>query len=215
MDKEKREIRCSKTNVGMHIRIYGLTKNDIIYSTKNDKEKYTSDVYREIEYYNIINNKILRKNYSPNFVQMYTYYRAKNMNINFKQFELLRDNISINNETNNNKKEYEDRLKEILENNNPTILKNLLYKYKLLSNSEINDPKKVEDFKNKRLKELYDKIPQDDDNIVILTEAPTQNILNWATKTYEIDPVGSINKMVQTGFYSDEVWESIIFQLYI
>jgi len=221
MDKEKKEIRCSKTNVGMHIRIYGLTNHDIISLTKTDNDKFKSDLYREIEYYKLINNKILRKYQTPNFVQMYTYYRAKNMNINFKQFELLRDNIAIDNiEVNkeNNiikKNDYENRLKEILENNNPTVLKNLLYKYKLLSNTDINDPKKVEEFKNNKLKLILDKIQQEDDNIVILTESPTQNILNWATKTYEIDPVGSINKMIQTGFYSDEVWESIIFQLYI
>ena len=56
---------------------------------------------------------------------------------------------------------------------------------------------------------------EEDDKIVILTEAPTQNILNWATKTYEKDQSGSINKMIQTGFYSNEVWESILFQLYV
>lgn len=222
MDKEKREIKCSKTNVGMHIRIYGLTQHDItVLSSNNNIDKYKSEVYREIEYYKIINNDILKKYKSPNFVQMYTYYRAKNMNINFKQFELLREGLSkenteVNNSNNEIRKiENMNRLREILDNNNPNILKNLLLKYNLISRNDINDPKKIEEFKNIKLSNIIDKIQKDDDNIVILTEAPTQNIYNWATKTYEIDPAGSINKMVQTGFYRDEIWESIIFQLLV
>ena len=50
--------------------------------------------------------------------------------------------------------------------------------------------------------------------IVAVTEGPTQNILDWATKTYQIED-GPIRRQVMTGVHSEEVWKSVIFQLLI
>lgn len=224
LDKERQVIQCSKTNVGMNIRIYGLTNTDILRYTGDINDQLKCDVFREIQYYNIIKKNILQKELSPNFVQMYTYYRAKNMNINFKQFELLRNSILIEDKDNIELKrnEYKNRLNELLniDENNVYELSKLYVKYDIIKQYEISNKNKTEltDILNNKKNELMNKLNIDkveDDNIVILTEAPTQNIYNWATKTYEMDPNGSINKMVQTGFYSEEVWESILFQLYV
>jgi len=48
-------------------------------------------------------------------------------------------------------------------------------------------------------------------SLVALTEAPTSNILQWASPL--IEKFGSINKMIETGYHSPNVWKSIIFQL--
>lgn len=49
--------------------------------------------------------------------------------------------------------------------------------------------------------------------LVSLTEAPTYNLFNWASKTYQID--GNIKKQISTGFYSDSVWYSVLFQIMV
>lgn len=48
--------------------------------------------------------------------------------------------------------------------------------------------------------------------IIMLTEAPNQNIKDWASKIY-IKPTQVVKKMVQTGYHDDVVWESIFIQL--
>ena len=48
-------------------------------------------------------------------------------------------------------------------------------------------------------------------NIVMLTEAPTYNIINWASIIYEV--YGTIKHTVNTGYHEANVWFSILFQL--
>lgn len=48
--------------------------------------------------------------------------------------------------------------------------------------------------------------------IVALTEAPTQNIFDWGTRSYSLDH-GPRHTMVQTGYHDIKVWQSIIFQI--
>jgi len=69
-------------------------------------------------------------------------------------------------------------------------------------------------YKTNLLNLTVDTEVKEDDNYIILTEAPNQNIFNWASKTYELS-TGSINKMIQSGFHTEEEWESILFQLFI
>jgi hypothetical protein len=47
--------------------------------------------------------------------------------------------------------------------------------------------------------------------LILLTEAPTTGILKWASSDYEA--FGTVRKMVATGYHSDDVWKSILFQM--
>lgn len=47
--------------------------------------------------------------------------------------------------------------------------------------------------------------------LVSLTEAPTQNIYSWSSKTYKKE--GNIKRMVSTGYHKSDVWLSVLFQL--
>jgi hypothetical protein len=47
--------------------------------------------------------------------------------------------------------------------------------------------------------------------LVLLTEAPNNNIINWMSPIYEA--FGTVKKMISTGYHSLDVWETIIFQL--
>lgn len=220
-------ITCARNNIGMHIRIYGVTSYDEIQNKKGGLDRLKCDLWRELEYYTYMRQEVLKNNISPNFIQMYAHYRAKNVGINFNKFELLRNHINVKDfdiEKNNltiRNKEFQKEMLEIISDVNNKQLINDLIKYKLLTREEAQIPDlvklKLEDLmKNNKLDKIKmydfksDKIK--DDNIIILSEAPTQNIYNWATKTYQLgnDPQ---KIMVQSGYHSNEEWESVIFQL--
>jgi hypothetical protein len=47
--------------------------------------------------------------------------------------------------------------------------------------------------------------------LTVMTESPTYNLYNWASKIHIVE--GNIKKMVNTGYHSEQVWFSILFQL--
>ena len=47
--------------------------------------------------------------------------------------------------------------------------------------------------------------------LVLLTEAPNNSIIQWATPLYE--SFGSQKKMISTGYHTQDVWKSILFQM--
>ncbi len=49
--------------------------------------------------------------------------------------------------------------------------------------------------------------------LVALSEAPTYSLMSWCSMKYEAQ--GNINRMINTGFHSKEVWESILFQIMV
>jgi hypothetical protein len=52
--------------------------------------------------------------------------------------------------------------------------------------------------------------------VVAVTESPTENIIEWSTKTYSLDEIaGPIKTQVKTGVHSVKVWKNILFQLFV
>ena len=49
------------------------------------------------------------------------------------------------------------------------------------------------------------------ENLVVVTEAPNTNILQWNKKLYEEQ--GTVKRMTSTGYHSMETWKSVLFQL--
>lgn len=47
--------------------------------------------------------------------------------------------------------------------------------------------------------------------ILSITESPLSNIYNWASKIYQAE--GNIRRMIHTGFHSEAIWNSILFQI--
>lgn len=48
-------------------------------------------------------------------------------------------------------------------------------------------------------------------SLVLLTEAPNNNIISWMSPIYEGQ--GTVKKMISTGFHTKEVWFTVLFQL--
>ena len=47
--------------------------------------------------------------------------------------------------------------------------------------------------------------------LILLTEAPTSNIIQWMSTIYE--SFGSVKKMMSSGYHTPQIWKSILFQL--
>ena len=217
---EFNSINCAKSNIGINVRIYGLTNNDYINNKMDIKQK--TDVWRELEYYKYIKQEVINNNKSPNFIQIHAYYRAKNIGINFNNLKNLREFMPtfLNKENyKENQIEYQKNIMSLLYGDTENI-KKLLLKNDIIDNSMLNNDLKI------ILNNLYNdnKINNfignqnyndlNDDNIIILSEAPTHNIINWASKSYELSNT-PIKKMIQSGYHSVNEWESILFQLLI
>jgi len=199
-------IECSKSNVGMIVRIYLLSQQDVDSTIK----KQLSDVWRELFYYQFVREEIIKPNLSPNFVMLHSHYLTKNTGIDFKKFKEIK-NMTVKN-TNIEKLNNEIRNKLYLEKTADSILtdpnvNNILTSLLLPLTASKEDI--INTIRQKREITSY---LDSDKCMVMLTEAPTQHIYDWATRTYKIDN-GPIKKMVQSGYHDVNVWESIFFQL--
>ena len=219
-------IECSKSSIGMNIRIYLLSKYDDSTNT-SALSRYNSDVWRELDYYQYIREEIIKHNISPNFVSLHSYYMTKNTGINFAKFDNIRAHIELRNYEiskantdirNNLYKKY--IIEQMFANPKEIVTFDDLIKEKIIpATTKI---RAVTDLERKAvivlrverniLNSKYNHYMDSDKCLVMLSEAPTQHLLNWATRTYRIDN-GPVKKMTQNGYHDDKVWESVFFQL--
>lgn len=221
-------VECSKSSIGMNVRIYLLSKYDNEINTGEGLSRYNSDIWRELDYYQFIREEIVKVNMSPNFITLHSYYMTKNTGINFKKFENIRGQIETRNfniEKSNadiRNRLYIKYIKHIQVNNKDNIITfDDLIREGLVTNNIYRDVTEEERklVIEKRIDKLvaenkYKHYLDSDKCLVMLSEAPTQNIYNWATRTYQSDN-GPVKKMIQSGYHADNVWESIFFQLLI
>jgi hypothetical protein len=219
-------VECSKSSIGMNVRIYLLSKYDDSTNT-SILPRHNSDVWRELDYYQYIREEIIKPNISPNFISLHSYYMTKNTGINFSKFERIRGQIEMRNFKisqansdlrNNLYKKY--IVEQMVANHSEVVTFDDLIRENLVAASmPIRD---VTDLERKQIIEMrvnrgistnqYSHFMDSDKCLVMLSEAPTQHLLNWATRTYQVDS-GPVKKMVQNGYHDDKVWESIFFQL--
>ena len=144
---------------------------------------------------------------------------TQNTGIDFKKFESIRTNYNRSvkvgkSNTDLRNKLYIDDLAKKLVQSNPSMYDTKIPEYKKLKKipGELTTDQKLQLF----IQELTNdtKHLHSGKCLVILSEAPTQLIRNWATRTYTSSN-GPIKKMIQHGYHDDKVWGSIFFQLFI
>jgi hypothetical protein len=115
-DNNNYQVQCSKNSVGINLRVYQVDTLAFIAKYKDFDETLITEIYpnynniqninrlnyknynvwREIDYYNYIRDKIVKDIISPNFIQSYCNFIDVNANISFQR------NNNLNNNVNNN-----------------------------------------------------------------------------------------------------------------
>jgi hypothetical protein len=220
------QSECATSNVGMNIRIYLLSKYEDDLYKSNYLQRHYSDVWRELDYYQFVREEIIKPKLSPNFITLHSYYMTKNTGIQFGKFDLIRDQIDTKNQ-NIEKINVDIRNKLYIryledkkyQDASEIVVFQDLIKYKLINSTEpvraVTDKERREVI-SKRVDELYKNgyyrgLIDSEKCMIMLTEAPTNILYNWATRSYKIN--GPIRTSVQHGYHHDRVWESVFFQL--
>jgi hypothetical protein len=182
-------VVISEPSIGINVRIYRMSMAEYKVKENKNANYYDYDLWREIAYYEYIREKIIKSKISPNFVMMHSYYINTNKTINFDKINKLRGNTQYN-------AQYISAITQPL--------------YTVKNTYTTKDS-----FGRDVIIEELDPNPQADSGkcLIALTEAPTHSLLGWASKIYQKDI--NIKRMINTGYHSDKVWTSILFQLMV
>jgi hypothetical protein len=206
---------CARNSMSVNVRVYKLTKGSYKINKQNKKSYADYDQWREVAYYEFIRERIIKKKLCPNFVGMHGYYTTEKSDIDFDRVTKLKNHVKgqpMPEQNFNNATNYaQDFIKKSIEEQNK-LLKTFEPYMGIPSKSGYSDPrflvaKSKNDADDEKLDEYTGSV------LTILTESPTYSLYNWASKIYQIE--GNIKKMVNTGYHSDKVWLSIIFQLIV
>ncbi len=91
LDQTNNKISCSRTSIGMNIRIYDMTVGEInAGKLGEDLHKQDFDLWREVAFYEYIREEIIKKNVCPNFPIMYAYFCSSETGINFNKLRQIK-----------------------------------------------------------------------------------------------------------------------------
>lgn len=200
LDDKTKMVALAKNTMGMNVRMYKLSTGALQADSLNEWiHNYSFDVWRELKYYEMIKTEMLSKKIAPNFIAPILYKVDTKSNIDWEKLEKIKLNgkSTINfNDMVKKEKKINDELKYYYGSE---------LKLGLGPRATVNADNVVEKGKEADLTQNSGK------TLILLTEAPTTNILKWASSDYEA--FGTKRIMVATGYHSDDVWKSILFQM--
>lgn len=191
-------ITCAKNSIGLNIRLYCLNYAEY-YSYLMRQPCYTEyDVWRELTVYEYIRENILKKKQCPNFPILYAFFFCHNRRIDF--FSLKKNCLTQRELLTREFKKFMLQHKQSIDQNDP---------------KKIIRPMTMNPY-GKNIQKLPDEMDPElqvysGTLLISITEAPNQNLYQWASRKYERD--GIVQKMISHGFHDENVWISIIFQI--
>lgn len=193
---EKARVEVARYGLGLNIRIYKLSVGALYASQinlPNGDENF--NVHRDIKYYTYIKDNILDKKICPNFITLILYKIDNVSKINYSEmYNLI---ITHKNSTSGSRQ-------QLLENLNMNKQIN-----KVFTNLPLTIQTSI--ISRLKLKGPIDLTVDSGKSMIVLTEAPTCSIIEWLCPTYNVN--GAIEEMISTGYHTEYVWESILFQL--
>jgi hypothetical protein len=174
--------QCAKNSTGANIRMYKMLEGSYLATKYNPQTRYADyDELREIGYYEFIRETILKLYKSPNFTLMYGYYITEKANIDYDSINRIKYGTCMT----------AQKPKPAQFQRGPTtfpFIHPMLRKYQPIDPNSYTGK-----------------------SLIMLTEAPTYNIIKWASILYEDN--GNVKRAISTGYHSDRVWYSILFQI--
>ena len=227
-NRDTHSLKTLQSSLAFNIRLYELSIGSLLtWNTVNRLDEKLFNVWRDVIYYRHINN-IIEKKISPNFINMVFYVKDSKSSIPYKEIDnIKRNKLGIDNTVQRNNDNILNTIKVI----KTSELLNSLHKL----NDDDVDPSalnlpfrkcqqqnvpllKIPDvFITQNIRNLIEKndvvdlTAYSNENLVIVTEAPNTNILQWNKKLYEEQ--GTVKRMTSTGYHNMETWKSVLFQL--
>lgn len=202
LDQGSQSIVPAKNSIKLNFRIYSLNLAEFISQYVGDEIYREYDTWRELIYYEYVREEIAKPRMCPNFVVMHSWHKCINSKIDFFKLKT---------------REVTQLQKKTAEYRKFSMLTKTFHKIDGLSfKKKKRNPAFADGDGVGPVKLLPDEIDEElqkysGNCLVMLTEAPNYNIYDWASRKYE--KKGVVNKMISHGFYSEDVWLSILFQL--
>ncbi len=197
--KEGSTTQCAKNSIGMNLRIYKLDyeayaihKSVPIGFDSTGKpilstKKYTDfDSWREVLYYKYVRDYIIKKEKCPNFVNLLGYYINEKSQIDFDKINNI---IKSATGVTSGISAPALTVSKIPATTVPGLLSSVY---------SVSHPTPKTNFGQA---------------LIALTEAPIYNLLGFASTIYQRD--GAVKRMISTGYYNENIWYSILFQIMI
>jgi hypothetical protein len=233
---------CAANSTGINVRIYRLTEGAYMINKQHITKISDYDEWRDMAFYNFIKEHIIKKKVCPNFTMMYGFNIALNSNINFEDLKMIQDpnrgkrttdvsQFSTNWTMNQgiNKANTMQALQSLRSMNikDKSMPANTIMPVNGLGVNTGNLKQVIATIRDPRtglvMKEITNMpTPQEQavmlnryggKALVCLTEASNYSIIGWAKKEYRSD--GNIKTMINSGYHTKAVWESIIFQIMV
>lgn len=221
---------CAPNSTGVNVRIYRLTEGAYMVNKQNITNASDYDEWREMAYYNFVKEHIIKKKICPHFVIMYGYNVTLNSNIKFEEIRMIQ-NHGKNMKNMKTMKSGTIQPSTSLTTNNGTGLnvgkttyaRNYNNNYRnanLPSNQLIPIKKQFANMPSYQTTTM----PTHQEQVIVLnkytgkalvclTEAPNYTLFGWAKKEYRAD--GNVKRMINSGYHTKAVWESVLFQLLV
>ena len=193
VDRANYNVGCAKNNIGINIRIYQMILGETYVNKYRTLPYKVFEVWREIAVYEQMRDNIVKSNMSPNFTMLYAYYITQDTEIDFLKINRLRNRDIIH------KREKEQKF----------VLNDM---YKKEMTEHLVGLQKYSTTDLTKLVEQLDIHKPSSKCLIALTEAGTQDLISWGSRQYEDN--GLAKKMINTGFHSNEIWLSVLFQMY-
>jgi hypothetical protein len=92
-DSTSSSILCSPNSIGLNIRIYKMNFAEYYSNSEQDStKKFQHNIWRDIHWYNVIKENILKNKKCPNFVMLNFYYICEKCDIDFDKLSQLKGN---------------------------------------------------------------------------------------------------------------------------
>jgi len=206
---------CSTNSTGVNVRIYRLTEGSYMVNRQDITRASDYDEWRDIAFYNYVKEHIIKKKVCPNFTVMYGYNISINSNINFDELKMLQKKVTQTSQARLVRQDGTFRQTDVSQftrqpvqqsNRAGRVVGVVRDPVTGLVVREITNPPSRED-------QLIALNRYTGKALVCLSEASNYNILGWAKKEYRSD--GNIRTMINSGYHTKSVWESIIFQMLV
>jgi len=195
-DPNKATSVCATGSTGVNVRVYKLIEGSYLAKKQNSQHVKNFDEWRDLSLYDYIRENILRKKICPNFVMLYGYTITLKSGIDFDTDLTQRAKMQNS---------YQQNMVQQQLKQHVISQQSQLYAYQQkLGLKPSNQPQLSV---KEQLEQYTGKV------VCAITEAPNYSILGWARKDYR--SVGNIYSMVSSGYYSKNVWMSVLFQLFV